>query len=172
MMSAVLQNGIRCQTMLPIEIVTEVNKVINQNQLTCEIAAIKHRRLQHRLNSKFGTDGKQLRFYRRRDLRFIFQSAEDIVWYYWKTLENEVPHFEILLAAQNYVKASLEALVDCVTNLHAGPPSLTKSTSSTSSESNETAKGRVSVNDSYDSIELQFFIPAVSFSDTVTCHRI
>lgn len=170
----VLQNGIRCQTMLPIEVVTEVNKVINQNQFSCELSAIKHCRLQNRLNSKFGTGGKQLRFYRRRDLRFIFQSAEDIVWHYWKTLNNYVPHFDMLLAAQNYVKASLEAFIDCATKLYyARPPSLALSTSSTSSDSNGlAAKGRVTVNDSYDNIELELFNPAVVFSDTVTYHRI
>jgi hypothetical protein len=178
-----LQNGIRCQSQLPVDVITEINKVINQNQLLCEELAIKHCRLQHQLNSKLGIeDGKQLRFYRRRDLRFLFESAKDILWHYWRSSNNKDPDFDMLLSAQKYVKASLEGFVECVLESFAsGSPPLDYTTISTSSFSSLTtqesiepdAKERVSVNDScYGSIELQLLVPAVTFSGIVTYHLI
>lgn len=173
----VLQNGVHCQTKLPLDVITEINKTINENQTLCETLAIKHCKLQHRLNCKLGSEGKQLRFYRRRDLRHLFQSAEDILWHHWRSLTNEDPDFEQLMSAQKYVKALLESFVDCVLQTSEldsqgtdSTLSCTSSSSSSSSDSFEPSKERVSVNESYDGIELELFVPSVAFSDTVTYH--
>lgn len=172
----VLQNGARCQTPLPLDVITDINTVINQNQLICEELAIKHCRLQDKLR-KLDSDSKQLRFYRRRDLRYLFESAKDILWHYWRTESDEDPDFGALVSVQNYVKASLESFVDCVMQASEVGSQGTCSTSCTSSSSSSSSdyfhsstKERVSVNDNYDSIELELFIPAVAFSETVTYH--
>lgn len=173
----VLQNGSLCQTQLPLDVITEINKLINQNQLTCEALAVKHCKLQHRLNCKLGPEGKQLRFYRRRDLRYLFEYVEDIIWHHWKSLNHEDPDFEMLLIAQKYVKASLEAFIDCVSQSSSVESLAIDGTCSTASTSSSSyivdsfdAKERVSVNDSYDSIELELFVPTVAFSDSITYH--
>lgn len=176
----VLQNGVHCQTKLPLEVITEINKTINENQVLCEALAIKHCRLQHQLNCKLGSEGKQLRFYRRRDLRYLFQSAEDILWHHWRSLTNEDPDFDLILSAQKYVKALLESFVDCVmqaSELGSQGTDSTSSCTSTSSSSSsldsfELSKERVCINESYDGIELELFVPSVAFSDVVTYHMV
>ena len=175
----VLRNGARYETKLPLDVVTEINTVVNQNQLICEALAIRHCRIQQRLDYKLRSEGKQLRFYRRRDLRYIFQFAEDILWDYWRSESKQDPDFEALLLVQEYVKASLESFVDCVlqsSDLGSqgtdSTSSYTSSTSSSSSDSIEYLKERVSVDSYDDGIELQLFVPAVTFSDTVECHFI
>lgn len=175
----VLQNGVRYQTKLPLDVVTEINTVVNQNQLICEVLALRHCQIQQRLDCKLRSEGKQLRFYRRRDLRYIFQFAEDILWDYWRSESKQDPDFEALLLVQEYVKASLESFVDCVlqsSDLGSqgtdSTSSCTSSTSSSGSDSIEYLKERVSVDSYDDGIELQLFVPAVTFSDTVECHFI
>ena len=101
--------------------------------------------------------------------------------HYWRSVRDEDQDFEITVSVQKYVKAVLEAFV-CVMDssaVHADGGLLqldanTTCCSTSSSLSSSTscsfqvlAKECVSVKDTDDCIEVQLFVPAVAFADTV-----
>ncbi|KAL7476722.1 hypothetical protein ACHAW6_002563 [Cyclotella cf. meneghiniana] len=169
---------------IPLDVITEINTVVNENQLHIEMLAVKHCRLQNRVNCKSGLEQKQLHFYRRRDLRYLFLLAEDIL-----SQHCEERDIELTITVQNYVKTLLEEYVDCVMhsplmridgdsleNDSTCCTSITGSASicSSSSIASQTGtKERLSVNDCNDGIEVQIevFVPAVEFSDFVEHHE-
>eukprot|EP00804_Cyclotella_cryptica_P028993 CCRYP_012410-RA/>CCRYP_012410-RA protein AED:0.46 eAED:0.46 QI:0/-1/0/1/-1/1/1/0/170 len=139
--------------------------------------ALKHCRLQNLLGCKLGSEQEQLHFSRRRDLRYIFVLAEDILSQH--CLEQ---NFEMTITVRKYVKTLLEGYVDCVMHsphieidedsLERDSTCCTSTTSSASfcSSSSITSqaatKERLSVrSDSNDCIEVQLevFVPAVVF---------
>lgn len=175
-----LQKNRLLTTRVPLDVITEVNTIVNQNQLHIEMLALKHCRLQSRLNCKLGSEQKQLHFYRRRDLRYLFLSAGDILSHHCEDQD-----FEMTITVQEYVKTLLEAFVDCLMDvphiridgrsLERNSTCCTSTTcsasfsSSSSITSQTTTKERLSVNDSNESIEVQLevFARTVVFSDKV-----
>jgi hypothetical protein len=164
-----LQKNRVLTTRLPWDVITDINTIVNQNQLLIEMLALKHCRLQSRLNSKLGSVQKQLYFYRRRDLRYLFLSAADILSFHFEDQD-----FETTISVQEYVKALLEGFVDCMMHLpHMQVDERCLETSGSIRSSQSVSKERLSINDSNGSIEvhLQVVVPTVAFSDKVQYHE-
>ena len=181
---------------LPGDIISEINTLVNQNQLYIEMLALKHCELQRRLNCTIGYENKPLQFSRRRDLRFMFECGEQILAHY---MEKEYQHYSQTLAidrrmsisVKHYVVNLLETFVESalshsdidegsiISECPSAAMSITSSISSrsstssirSSSSSRSSLRERDAVYDSEHCVEVQLehFVPSVSFSDRVQC---
>lgn len=182
---------------LPDEITSEINTLINQNQGYIERTVKKHCELKQRLGINLELSQSQLHFHRRRDLRFIFESGQEILAHYMMSeYHRHQEHLDIdlrmSLAIRTYIRKLLDSFVEysfrlpvdlvedervsviseSLSGINSSNSDVMSIASSRSSRSSSTRE-RDTVFDSEDSIEVQLevFVPSVTFSEFVNCYE-
>lgn len=170
---------------LPGIIVSEINTLVNQNQKYIELLALRHCEIQRRFDTTRGPDRKILHFYRRRDLRFMFECGDKMLEHYmmrdYQYLLPALADHRMSLSVKKYIRDLLESFVEYLSS-YQGMSYESRSTAfkslcsvddmsvaTSSSSRSSSSRERDVVYNSNGSIEVQreVFAPSVTFSDSV-----